>query len=88
MRKLPSADKNPWTGIRCIAYRLLAIGAALVLAACSDDDSASTYSAYRVTGTVSGLTAAGLVLKNGDADTATVSANASSFQFATRIVPG
>ena len=89
MHKLPSADNSPWTGIRCVAYRLLATGAAFVLAACGGDgDSVFTYNSYRVTGTVSGLSAPGLVLRNSGGDELAVATNASWFQFATKLAPG
>ena len=88
MHKLSSAYKSPWTGIRRVAYRLFAIGAALTLIGCRDDNSVFTYGAYRVTGSVSGVSAPGLVLRNSGGDELTVAANAASFEFATRVAAG
>jgi len=48
----------------------------------------STASTYTIGGSLSGLTASGLILQNNGADNLTVSSGASSFQFATPVVSG
>ena len=61
----------------------LAMSAALMLSGCRDNASG-----YIVAGTISGLSATGLVLQNNGGDDLTVPMGASSFQFPTAVAPG
>ncbi|MCB1158244.1 MAG: SBBP repeat-containing protein [Leptospiraceae bacterium] len=45
----------------------------------------TTTASYAISGTISGLTASGLVLQNNSADDLTVAANATTFSFATKV---
>lgn len=58
------------------------VGAALVLSGCGGS------SGYIVAGTIKGLSASGLMLKDNGADVITVAMGASSFQFPAQISPG
>ncbi len=63
----------------------------LGLAACYSDDSGYIVpppTAYSVAGTITGLSAAGLVLQNEGGDSLAVSANSSSFRFETQVAAG
>ena len=61
----------------------LAVGAALILSGCGDGSSG-----YIVAGTISGLGASGLVLRNNGGDDLIVQIAASSFQFTTPVAAG
>ena len=69
---------------------LLSMLFALILSACGGGNSTSTppASTYTVGGTVTGLTSGTLVLKNNGGDSLTVSANSSTFTFATALATG
>jgi hypothetical protein len=60
----------------------MVVGVALVLSGCGGSSS------YIVAGTIKGLSASGLVLKDNGADNITVAMGASSFQFPSQISPG
>jgi hypothetical protein len=60
----------------------------LALAGCDDSDSPSTYTQYPIAGKITGLSAAGLILRNNGGDDLVVPANATSFQFATQAAYG
>ena len=77
------------------AYRFCVIGAmALALAACHEDgigasvEVAPPPSAYHIGGSIVGLGAPGLVLKNNGGGALTLAANTASFQFATAVAAG
>jgi N-acetylneuraminic acid mutarotase len=74
--------------IRVRAHLVLLAAASLLLAACNDTGSVPPTSAqYSLGGTISGLKAAGLVLRNGT-DQLTVAANATNFIFPTAMAGG
>jgi hypothetical protein len=64
---------------------ILASALVLALAGCGGSDSPST---YPIAGKITGLSAAGLILRNNGGDNLVVPANATSFQFGTRVVYG
>ena len=68
---------------------LASIGALLTLAACGGGGTSFVKpQTFTIGGTVSGLTASGLVLTNNGGDSLTVASGATSFQFATAISSG
>ncbi|HTT04848.1 MAG TPA: hypothetical protein VMF64_06125, partial [Steroidobacteraceae bacterium] len=72
----------------------LAVSGSILLAACGggSSNSGSTTtpppSTYTVGGTVSGLTASGLMLQDNTSDTLTVAANSTTFTFGTALASG
>jgi environmental stress-induced protein Ves len=74
-----------------VLRRIFAIGALSALAACGGDHTATKIvvaTSYSVSGTVNGLSAAGLVLQNKGGDALPLSADASAFEFPTRVAAG
>jgi hypothetical protein len=93
------ADKNfsLVSLLRAAACKLLVAGAALALTACGGSSSGGDgatppppppSSSYPLAGTISGLGAAGLVLRNNGGDDLSVPAHATSFRFATDLAAG
>lgn len=75
--------------LRATARGLLAAGATLVLTACGGSSSGGDATAsYPLAGTISGLGAAGLVLRNNGGDDLSVPIHATSFRFATDLAAG
>ena len=90
MRHLFSKNPTYQRSVRSVMYRLLTIGAMLAIAACGGGGSSSggvEATSYTVAGSVSGLSVSGLVLQNNGADDLVIAANASTFQFATPVLP-
>jgi len=69
-------------------FTLCAIASISVVGCSNGNTTPTTPSTYTIGGTISGLTAAGLSLQDNGGDTLTVSANATSFTFATKIASG
>lgn len=78
-------EGGPYTSciMKSRLFAWLAMSAAILLGGCSGD-----VSAYIVAGTISGLSASGLVLQNDGGDTLAVQIGASTFQFSTAVAGG
>jgi hypothetical protein len=83
MARFTSASRRTLPGIWTLTGALV-----LALAGCGGSDSPSTNTQYPIAGKITGLSAAGLILRNNGGDDLVVPANATSFQFATQAVYG
>jgi hypothetical protein len=83
MARFTSASRRTLPGIWILIGALV-----LALAGCGGSDSPATNTQYPIAGKITGLSAAGLILRNNGGDDLVVPANATSFQFATQAVYG
>lgn len=74
--------------IYSLARKSCIAAAVVLLAACHSHNSDIPPATYPIGGGISGLSTTGLVLQNNAGDDLAVAANASSFEFATRVVAG
>lgn len=74
--------------IYLLARKVFIAAAIVLLAACHSHNSDNPPATYSIGGGISGLSTTGLVLQNNAGDDLAVAANASSFEFATRVAAG